>query len=115
MASGAAWLRANGSGDGGDPARVVVTGNSAGAAHVAGYVAGHGGGSLDGVRGAALLSGIYEAGAARPGIARALILFNPDPRARLRQGGFLTPDPRAKERKKFGLKAARRAPQWSKR
>lgn len=56
-----------------------------------------------------------QAEAVRHGIARALVLFNPDYRKRLRHAGFLTRDPRMKERKKFGLKRARRAPQWSKR
>lgn len=56
-----------------------------------------------------------QAGAARLGIARALILFNPDLRSRLRQGGFLTRDPRAKERKKYGQKGARKRFQYSKR
>ena len=56
-----------------------------------------------------------QAGAAKLGIARALVLFNAELRPRLRQGGFLTRDPRAKERKKPGLKKARKAPQWSKR
>jgi acetyl esterase/lipase len=66
VAAAVAWLRASVAGYGGDPDRIIVTGNSAGAAHVAGFVAGHGGGRLDGVRGAALLSGIYQARAARP-------------------------------------------------
>ena len=56
-----------------------------------------------------------QAEAIRHGIARALIDFNPDFRKRLRRSGFLTRDPRARERKKFGLKRARRAPQWTKR
>jgi small subunit ribosomal protein S9 len=56
-----------------------------------------------------------QAGAAKLGIARALILFNPDLRSRLRQGGFLTRDPRAKERKKYGQKGARKRFQFSKR
>lgn len=56
-----------------------------------------------------------QAEALRHGIARALVVFNPDYRKRLRKAGFLTRDPRMKERKKFGLKRARRAPQWSKR
>lgn len=56
-----------------------------------------------------------QAEAVRHGIARALVKFNPDFRKRLRRAGFLTRDPRAKERKKFGLKSARRAPQWAKR
>jgi len=56
-----------------------------------------------------------QAEAVRHGIARALVVFNPDYRKRLRKAGFLTRDPRMKERKKFGLKRARKAPQWSKR
>jgi small subunit ribosomal protein S9 len=56
-----------------------------------------------------------QAGAARLGIARALIIFNPELRSRLRQGGFLTRDPRAKERKKYGQKGARKRFQFSKR
>jgi len=56
-----------------------------------------------------------QAEAVRHGIARALIKFNPDFRKRLRRAGFVTRDPRKRERKKFGLKRARRAPQWSKR
>ncbi len=53
--------------------------------------------------------------AIRHGIAKALIIFNPDFRKRLKKAGFLTRDPRMRERKKFGLKRARRAPQWQKR
>jgi small subunit ribosomal protein S9 len=56
-----------------------------------------------------------QAGAARLGIARALVLFDPELRPRLRQGGFLTRDPRAKERKKYGQKGARKRFQFSKR
>ena len=56
-----------------------------------------------------------QAGAARMGIARALVTFNPELRSRLRQGGFLTRDPRAKERKKYGQKGARKRFQFSKR
>jgi len=56
-----------------------------------------------------------QAGAARLGIARALVIFNPELRSRLRQGGFLTRDPRAKERKKYGQKGARKRFQFSKR
>jgi len=56
-----------------------------------------------------------QAEAIRHGIARALVLFNPDYRKRLKRAGFLTRDPRMRERKKFGLKRARRAPQWQKR
>ncbi len=56
-----------------------------------------------------------QAGAIRHGIARALLGMNPEYRAILKQAGYLTRDPRMKERKKYGLKAARRAPQFSKR
>ncbi len=56
-----------------------------------------------------------QAGAARHGISRALVIFNPEFRRRLRQGGFLTRDPRAKERKKYGQKGARKRFQYSKR
>ena len=56
-----------------------------------------------------------QAGAIRHGIARALLEADPDYRPALKKAGFLTRDPRMKERKKYGLKAARRAPQFSKR
>ena len=56
-----------------------------------------------------------QAGAIRHGISRALTLLNPEFRPALKAAGFLTRDPRMKERKKYGLKAARRAPQFSKR
>ena len=56
-----------------------------------------------------------QAGAIRHGLARALIKYNEEYRAVLKKAGFLTRDPRMKERKKYGLKAARRAPQFSKR
>jgi small subunit ribosomal protein S9 len=56
-----------------------------------------------------------QATAVRHGIARALLIVNPDFRKTLRRAGYLTRDPRAKERKKPGLKRARRAPQWQKR
>ena len=56
-----------------------------------------------------------QAGAIRHGIARALLEMNPEYRPALKAAGFLTRDPRMKERKKYGLKAARRAPQFSKR
>ncbi|MBE6912680.1 MAG: 30S ribosomal protein S9 [Oscillospiraceae bacterium] len=56
-----------------------------------------------------------QAGAIRHGIARALLNVNEEFRAVLKKEGFLTRDPRMKERKKYGLKAARRAPQFSKR
>ncbi|MCD8161831.1 MAG: 30S ribosomal protein S9 [Clostridiales bacterium] len=56
-----------------------------------------------------------QAGAIRHGIARALLGMNPEYRTILKKAGYLTRDPRMKERKKYGLKAARRAPQFSKR
>ena len=56
-----------------------------------------------------------QAGAIRHGIARALCVAQPDLRPELKKAGFLTRDPRMKERKKYGLHAARRAPQFSKR
>ena len=56
-----------------------------------------------------------QAGALRHGISRALLLASEDNRPILKKAGFLTRDPRMKERKKYGLKAARRAPQFSKR
>ncbi|MCI9662880.1 MAG: 30S ribosomal protein S9 [Lachnospiraceae bacterium] len=56
-----------------------------------------------------------QAGAIRHGIARALLHVDADFRPVLKKAGFLTRDPRMKERKKYGLKAARRAPQFSKR
>ena len=56
-----------------------------------------------------------QAGAIRHGVARALLNVDADFRPALKKAGFLTRDPRMKERKKYGLKAARRAPQFSKR
>ena len=56
-----------------------------------------------------------QAGAIRHGIARALLKADDDYRPVLKKAGYLTRDPRMKERKKYGLKAARRAPQFSKR
>ena len=56
-----------------------------------------------------------QAGAIRHGIARALLEVDEEYRATLKAAGYLTRDPRMKERKKYGLKAARRAPQFSKR
>ena len=56
-----------------------------------------------------------QAGAIRHGISRALLEVDADYRPALKAAGFLTRDPRMKERKKYGLKAARRAPQFSKR
>ncbi|MCD7751678.1 MAG: 30S ribosomal protein S9 [Lachnospiraceae bacterium] len=56
-----------------------------------------------------------QAGAIRHGISRALLQVDPEYRPVLKKAGYLTRDPRMKERKKYGLKAARRAPQFSKR
>ena len=56
-----------------------------------------------------------QAGAIRHGVSRALLLADESYRPLLKKSGFLTRDPRMKERKKYGLKAARRAPQFSKR
>jgi small subunit ribosomal protein S9 len=56
-----------------------------------------------------------QAGAIRHGIARSLVKADPELRPIIKKAGFLTRDPRMKERKKYGLKAARRAPQFSKR
>ena len=56
-----------------------------------------------------------QAGALRHGIARAIVKFDKETRGKLKKAGFLKRDPRMKERKKPGLKKARKAPQWSKR
>jgi len=56
-----------------------------------------------------------QAQAIRLGLARALVAFNPEFKKELKEAGFLKRDPRMRERKKFGLKRARRAPQWQKR
>ena len=56
-----------------------------------------------------------QAEAVRHGITKSLVLFNPDFRKTLKKAGYLTRDSRMRERKKFGLKRARRAPQWQKR
>ncbi|NCA66944.1 MAG: 30S ribosomal protein S9 [Clostridia bacterium] len=56
-----------------------------------------------------------QAGAIRHGISRALLLAEPESRSTLKSAGFLTRDPRMKERKKYGLKKARKSPQFSKR
>jgi len=56
-----------------------------------------------------------QAEAIRHGLARALVKVNPNFKKRLKKAGYLTRDPRMRERKKFGLKRARRAPQWQKR
>jgi len=64
------------------------------------------------VRGGGISS---QAEAVRHGIAKALVLFDPEMRKRMKKTGYLTRDPRMRERKKFGLKRARKAPQWAKR
>ena len=56
-----------------------------------------------------------QAGAVRLGVARALVTFDPELRGQLKAEGLLTRDPREKERRKYGLKKARKAPQYSKR
>lgn len=56
-----------------------------------------------------------QAEAVRHGITKALTLYDPELRRKLKKTGYLTRDPRMRERKKFGLKRARRAPQWKKR
>ncbi len=56
-----------------------------------------------------------QAEALRHGLARAFVIFDPESRSNLKSLGYLKRDPRAKERRKFGLKKARKAPQWSKR
>ncbi|MBU0578261.1 30S ribosomal protein S9 [Patescibacteria group bacterium] len=56
-----------------------------------------------------------QSDAVRHGIAKALLEFDPELRSQLKKAGLLTRDSRTKERKKFGLKRARRAPQWAKR
>lgn len=56
-----------------------------------------------------------QAEAIRHGVARVLVIFNLDFKKRLRRAGYLTRDPRMKERKKYGLKRARKSPRWSKR
>lgn len=73
---------------------------------------------LDGFRVLAKVKGgglHAQAEAIRHGISRALVKFNIDFQKRLRKVGYLTRDSRMRERKKFGLKRARRAPQWAKR
>jgi small subunit ribosomal protein S9 len=58
---------------------------------------------------------VAQSEAVRHGISRALLLDDPELRKKLKKAGFLKRDPRSKERRKFGLKKARKAPQWSKR
>jgi triacylglycerol lipase len=67
VAAAARWVRDSIAGYGGDPGRIVVAGHSAGAVHIASYLTGQGGGSLDGIKGAALLSGIYDLDSANRG------------------------------------------------
>jgi acetyl esterase/lipase len=78
VAAAVGWLRDNIAEYGGDPDRIVVAGNSAGATHVADFAAGHGG-DLAGVRGVALISGIYTARPAAPGAAPHPYYGVPDP------------------------------------
>ncbi len=78
VAGAVRWIRENIAGYGGDPGKIVVAGNSAGAVHVASFVTGQGGGSLDGVRGAALLSGIYQLRPPGPGEPEHAY-YGPDP------------------------------------
>ena len=78
VAAAVGWIRENVAGYGGDPGKIVVAGNSAGAVHVASFVAGQGGGSLAGVAGAALLSGIYQLRQPAPGEPEHAY-YGPDP------------------------------------
>jgi triacylglycerol lipase len=78
VAAAVAWIRENIAGYGGDPEKIVVAGNSAGAVHVASFVTGQGGGSLAGVAGAALLSGIYRLRPPVPGEPEHAY-YGPDP------------------------------------
>jgi acetyl esterase/lipase len=77
VAAAVRWIRDNVAGYGGDPRRVVAIGHSAGAVHVASYLAGQGGGSLDGIAAAALLSGVYQFRRPRPGEPEH-VYFGPD-------------------------------------
>lgn len=67
VAAAVQWTRENIASHGGDPGRIVVAGHSAGAVHVASFLAGHGGGTTEGIKGGALLSGIYDLAAADRG------------------------------------------------
>lgn len=77
--------------------------------------------ALTGAKGYDIVANVYgggqtgQAGAIRHGIARALVILNEQYKQQLKAEGFLTRDPRKKERKKYGLKKARKAPQFSKR
>jgi acetyl esterase/lipase len=78
VAAAVAWIRANIAGHGGDPEKIVVAGNSAGAVHVASFVAGQGGADPASIAGAALLSGIYEIHPPSPGEPEHAY-YGPDP------------------------------------
>lgn len=118
VAAAVAWIRENIAGYGGDPGKIVVAGNSAGAVHVASFVAGQGGGSLAGVRGAAMLSGIYELRAPRPGEPEhAYYGPDPDPAAATLPGLLDSPVPllfsvAERDPEAFQLAAARVVSAW---
>ena len=101
LAKGRYYLQETGYTDGNDKGYILNTTGTLGKVDIVATVEGGG------------VSG--QAGALRHGVARALLLASEDNRAILKKAGFLTRDPRMKERKKYGLKAARRAPQFSKR
>ncbi|HEY2269379.1 MAG TPA: alpha/beta hydrolase [Streptosporangiaceae bacterium] len=89
-----AWIRENIAAYGGDPGKIIVSGNSAGASHVASYIAGHGGGGLDGVKGGALLSGIYRIRPPKTGEPEhAYYGANPDPASDSLPGLLTSPVP----------------------
>ncbi len=94
VAAAVRWLRQNIAGYGGDPDKIVVAGNSAGAVHVASFAAGQGGADPASAAGAALLSGIYEIGAPRPGEPEhAYYGPNPGPEVSSLPGLLQTPVP----------------------
>ena len=78
MASAVGWLKRNVAAYGGDPDKIVVAGNSAGAVHVASFVAGQGGADPAGIAGAALLSGIYQIHTPQPGEPEH-VYYGPNP------------------------------------